>query len=156
MLYANNTALLPLIATLFPFSNGTPDESVQTLPLLSMICVAAGTIVPLTEGEAAPLVTPPAEAELLPLEETPPAVVPLDEGLGLDPGLGLLAGSLPDEEELDELLPDEDEPAALTPAPGVQAGRPPTGADAVPFQPPCVGLPYCETYHTNHWQLLVS
>ena len=118
------------------------------MPLLSMICVAVGTIVPRTEGEAAPLVTPPAEAELLPLEETPLAVVLLDKGLGL----GLLAGSLPDEEVLDEdeVLPDEDEPAALTPAPGVQAGRFATGAAAVGSHPPFVATPYCDTYQIYH------
>jgi hypothetical protein len=122
---------LPLIATLLPFSKGAPDESLQTLPVLSTIWVdVVGMIVPLTEGEPAPPVPLPEE---------------------------LLDEELPDEEPLDEeLLDDEDDEAALIPAPGVQVGRFATGAAAVGFHPPPVAAPYCDTYHTYHSQLAVS
>jgi len=121
-------------------------------------------------GTGTPVLVPPDE-ELLLLDE-PLLEEPLLEELLLRDVPLLLDELLLDEPPLEELLLVdapllleellEEDPlldvvtGAPLAAPGVQAGTPPTGAGAVPFQPPCVGLPYCETYHTNHWQLLVS
>jgi hypothetical protein len=145
------------MATLVPLTFGTPPEIVHTLPLLSTICFADGIMLPLVKGEPAPVVPPPPEEEVLLLEEVPLleelllGEVPLLEELllGEVPLLEeLLLGEVPLLEELLlgevpllELL-DEDEPdPLLTAAPGVQAGRPPTGAGALWTHCPFVGKP---------------
>jgi hypothetical protein len=159
-------------------SEGTPDESVQTLPLESTICVADGTTVPLADGEPALAVVLPVEAGELPvLAELPEPDAPPDvDELVVVAGALLLPEELADPDEppdveelvvvaggllLPEELPESDEPpdveelvvddnAAVTPVPGEQAGKPPTGAAAVPVQPPETAAPYCVTYQMYH------
>jgi len=182
VLYASSTAVSPLNATLVPLSEGAPDESVQTLPLESTICVTNGTIVPLADCAPALAVVLLVEAGgLLLLEELPEPDEPPDvdvEEVVVEAGALLLLEELPEPDEppdvdveevvveaggllLLEELPESDEPpdveelvvdddATLTPAPGEQAGRPPTGAAAVPVQPPETAAPYCVTYQMYH------
>ena len=155
MLYASSTAVSPLNATLVPLSEGAPDESVQTLPLESTICVTNGTIVPLADCAPALAVVLLVEAGgLLLLEELPEPDEPPDvdvEEVVVEAGGLLLLEELPESDEppdVEELVVDDD--ATLTPAPGEQAGRPPTGAAAVPVQPPETAAPYCVTYQMYH------